>query len=203
MNTTCRAGGLVPPVAHEVQECYAFQTTMESIDVERCIEGDEGAWNSFVTRFMPVVCSAVRKTIGGCAPDHDHSFIEDAVQEVFVHIIENDFRALRSYDPCRASLVTWLTVVARNVAIDHVRRSVRHAEQQLIDVPEPSSTPASAAELPAGLLSARQRLVLHLLYDMDMDVAEVAVLLRVDQQTVRSTKHKAIVRLREQHARRV
>jgi RNA polymerase sigma-70 factor (ECF subfamily) len=35
-----------------------------------------------------------------------------------------------------------------------------------------------------------------MLYDRDMDVAEVAVALGIDPQTVRSAHHKAMVKLR-------
>ena len=51
--------------------------------------------------------------------------------------------------------------------------------------------------IPPGLLTERQALVLKLLYDREMDVAEAAALLKVDAQTVRSTHHKAMLRLRE------
>jgi RNA polymerase sigma-70 factor (ECF subfamily) len=40
-------------------------------------------------------------------------------------------------------------------------------------------------------------MVLSLLYDRDMDPAEVAQHLGVDVQTIRSTHHKALTRLRQ------
>ena len=39
-------------------------------------------------------------------------------------------------------------------------------------------------------------LVLRCLYDEERDVAEVARMLNIDAQTVRSTHHKALLRLR-------
>ena len=53
------------------------------------------------------------------------------------------------------------------------------------------------ADLPWHLLTARQRLVLRMLFDQRMTVCRAAALLGVDEQTVRSTKHKALSRLRE------
>ena len=50
--------------------------------------------------------------------------------------------------------------------------------------------------IPDGLLSPRQSLVLQLLYEKEMEVAEIAAMLAVDAQTVRSTHHKALVKLR-------
>ena len=56
--------------------------------------------------------------------------------------------------------------------------------------------PASALSVPMHVLTARQRLVLRLLFDESRTVAEAARFLDVDEQTVRSTKHKALSRLR-------
>ncbi len=51
-------------------------------------------------------------------------------------------------------------------------------------------------KIPDGLLTARQILILKYLYDEERDVMEVARLLSVDAQTIRSTHHKALQRLR-------
>ena len=52
-------------------------------------------------------------------------------------------------------------------------------------------------KIPPGLLTERQTLILKYLYDEERDVAEIAQLLKIDAQTVRSTHHKALLRLRE------
>ena len=51
-------------------------------------------------------------------------------------------------------------------------------------------------KIPPELLSPRQALVLEMLYQREMEVAEVAKTLSVDPQTVRSTHHKALTKLR-------
>ena len=70
----------------------------------------------------------------------------------------------------------------------------------LDDVPEASlgveDRHVEKIKIPQGLLTDRQALVLKCLYEEERDVAEVARLLRIDAQTVRSTHHKALVRLR-------
>jgi RNA polymerase sigma factor (sigma-70 family) len=81
----------------------------------------------------------------------------------------------------------------------------RHVPVTPIDaVPESAlateSAPRERITLPDGLLSPRQKLVLNMLYDRDMDVAEVAEALGVDPQTVRSTHHKAMLKLRTHFA---
>ena len=56
--------------------------------------------------------------------------------------------------------------------------------------------PAERLKLPEALLSPRQREILTMLYDREMEVAEVAKTLGIDPQTVRSAHHKAMVKLR-------
>ena len=56
--------------------------------------------------------------------------------------------------------------------------------------------PVQRLKLPEALLSPRQREILAMLYDRDMDVAEIARALGIDPQTVRSGHHKAMVKLR-------
>jgi len=126
--------------------------------------------------------------------------VEDLTQEVFVRLCKDDFRLLRSYDPARASLSTWLTIVARSTARDGLRR--RRTETVPLDiVPEAQLAidpvePVQKLKLPEALLSPRQREILAMLYDRDMDVAEIARALGIDPQTVRSAHHKAMVKLR-------
>jgi RNA polymerase sigma-70 factor (ECF subfamily) len=69
------------------------------------------------------------------------------------------------------------------------------------DAPEaalavPPVEPVEKLAYPADLLSPRQSEILTMIYDRDMDVAEIATTLRIDAQTVRSMHHKAMLKLR-------
>jgi RNA polymerase sigma-70 factor (ECF subfamily) len=140
----------------------------------------------------------VARTLGSRPPAPLQQDAEDVAQDVFVRLLRDDCRLLRTYDPARASLVTWLTIVARSAALDHLRkRRPEAADIERIDPAAPAPAEAAAVEFPPHLLSERQRLVLHLSFDRQMPVEEIARLLAVDAQTVRSTRHKAIQRLRE------
>jgi RNA polymerase sigma factor (sigma-70 family) len=162
--------------------------------LDSLIRGEKGAWEAFVRRYAGLVVAAVR----GVA--RESSEIEDLTQEVFLRLCRNDFRLLRSYDPARAGLSTWLAVVARSSAVDHARRR-RQATTPIDDVPETSlaveDRHVEKLKIPEGLLTERQTLILKYLYDEERDVAEIAQLLKIDAQTVRSTHHKALLRLRE------
>ena len=56
--------------------------------------------------------------------------------------------------------------------------------------------PVEKLKLPEALLSPRQREILAMLYDREMEVAEIARALGIDPQTVRSAHHKAMLKLR-------
>lgn len=161
---------------------------------EPLLRGEKAAWDAFVRRYGGLVVAAVR---GVAMAQAD---IEDLTQEVFVRLCKDDFRLLRSYDPERASLSTWITIVARSTARDGLRR--RRAEAVPLEaVPEAQLAvdpvePVEKLKLPEALLSPRQREILAMLYDREMDVAEIAQALRIDPQTVRSAHHKAMVKLR-------
>jgi RNA polymerase sigma-70 factor (ECF subfamily) len=158
------------------------------------LRGEKAAWDAFVRRYGGLVVAAVRG-VAMAQPE-----VEDLTQEVFVRLCKDDFRLLRTYDPERASLSTWITIVARSTARDGLRR--RRAETVPLDaVPEAQLAiepvlPVEKLKLPEALLSPRQREILAMLYDREMDVAEIARTLGIDPQTVRSAHHKAMVKLR-------
>ena len=161
---------------------------------EALFRGDGTAWEGFVRRYGGLVVAAVR---GVAAVPGD---VEDLTQEVFLRLCKDDFRLLRSYDPARAGLSTWLTIVARSTARDALRRR-RPEGVPLEAVPEAQLAvapvePVRKLKLPEALLSPRQREILAMLYDREMDVAEIARALGIDPQTVRSAHHKAMVKLR-------
>ncbi|MFQ5776251.1 MAG: RNA polymerase sigma factor [Kiloniellaceae bacterium] len=170
--------------------------TAEFGELDRLVAGHKAAWDRFVARYAPVIYAAVQRRLG---PAGRAGEVEDVVQDVFVRLCAKDFRLLRSYDSGRARVTTWLTVVATSTAIDHLRRQ-RASTQPLDSVPEArlAQHPKDPVrvDIPPGLLSPRQALILEMLYRREMEVAEVAAVLGVEPQTVRSMHHKALTRLR-------
>ena len=163
-------------------------------ELDALARGDKEAWEAFVRRYAGLVAAAVRGVAREAAE------VEDLAQEVFVRLCKDDFRLLRSYDPTRAGLSTWITIVARSTARDAMRRH-RPVLMTIDAVPEARLAvdpiePAERLKLPEALLSPRQREILTMLYDREMEVAEIANTLGIDPQTVRSAHHKAMVKLR-------
>ncbi|MGA7265844.1 MAG: sigma-70 family RNA polymerase sigma factor [Stellaceae bacterium] len=163
-------------------------------DLDGLLRGDKGAWETFVRRYAGLVVAAVR----GVA--REATEVEDLTQDVFLRLCKEDFRLLRSYDASRAGLSTWITIVARSTARDAMRRH-RPVSVPIETVPEGHLSvdpvePVRKLKLPEALLSPRQREILTMLYDREMEVSEVAFALGIDPQTVRSAHHKAMIKLR-------
>lgn len=73
--------------------------------------GDEQASVAFVRRFQDAVYGLALSVT------REPALAEDVTQEVFVKA----WRVAGSYDPRRASVLTWLLTITRNAAIDAVR----------------------------------------------------------------------------------
>lgn len=172
--------------------------------IERLVRGDKPAWDRFVAGTAAVIYAAVQRRMGPAGRGDE---TDDVAQEVYLKLCRNDFKLLRGFDPRKAKLTTFLTVIANTTAIDALRRGRPtgvHADS-LDEVPEARLAvdpvePVRRIKIPEGLLSARQAAVLRLLYDEEKEVAEVAGLLGVEAQTVRSMHHKALTKLRRHFA---
>lgn len=167
------------------------------IDLKALVSGDKRSWDTFCARYAPTINAAVRRAFGTGRPSQDD--LLDAGQEVFLKLCRDDYKLLREFDPKRAKLTTWIGIIAYSTAVDWLRR--RRPTANIDDVPESAlavaPTEREQLQIPDGLLTERQTLVLKLIYDREMDVPEIAKLLNVEAQTVRSTHHKALIRLRE------
>lgn len=81
--------------------------------VQRCLDGDSGAWTELVkTHHRRVYAMCYRFT--GSASD-----AEDLTQDVFLKV----YGHLTGFDTARGSFQTWLTAMTRNLLVDHFRRS--------------------------------------------------------------------------------
>lgn len=174
-----------------------FSVTDQAEELERLVAGDKQAWDRFVQRHARVIYAAVQKRL---VPAGRAAEADDVAQDVFVRLCSRDFKLLRNYDPARAKLTTWLTVITTSVTIDHLRRQsapttdLDQTPERFLAV-EPKLP--ERVKIPAELLSPRQALVLELLYRRELEVSEAAEVMGVNPQTVRSMHHKALVKLRE------
>ena len=114
--------------------------------IDRCLEGDEAAWEQVVARFKRKVFHIAYKFTGR------HDAAEDLTQEVFLKV----FKSLDKFHR-DADFSTWLSSVARNYCIDHYRASKREKEVVVEDLLAFDLAPASVGSNPHRALEDRDR----------------------------------------------
>ena len=128
---------------------------------------------------------------------------EDLAQEAFVRL----WRALPLYDG-RASFSTWLYVIARNACLNEVRRRGLRPTTALDEDAEPAAGTAMAPPVDERLdcetlveaLPEPQRRIVRLFYLEERSYEQVAAMLDMPINTVRSHLHRARKRLAAQMA---
>ena len=162
--------------------------------VERCLAGDEGAWEDLVKTHTRRVYAICYRFIG------KDSEAQDLTQEVFLRL----FRTLKSFRAGEGSFTVWLTRMTRNLLIDNYRRTRQERitdsiEEQLPMLEERAAGAGGRADgMLAGreaselLQSALQRLSPELretviLRDLEeLEYKEIAETLGVPEGTVKS-----------------
>src|SRR6187455_2286406 len=136
--------------------------------IQRCLQGDQHAWDLIVKQHWRKVFNVAYKFVGR----HDEA--EDLTQDIFLKI----FKSLDTFDR-RANFQTWLVSVSRNLCIDHYR-SVRK-ERETIDRGVDASELSPAAPEPGPYAALEQRDRVSLLREAMAALPETlrtAVLLR-------------------------
>ena len=171
--------------------------------IQRCLQGDQHAWDLIVRQYWRKVFNVAYKFVG----KHDEA--EDLAQDIFLKI----FKSLDSFDR-RANFQTWLISVSRNLCIDHYR-SVRK-ERETIDrgVDASALSPQSSDAGPIAALEQRDRVLLLrqalaalpetlrtavLLRDIqELSYQEIADKLRLPEGTVKSRINRGRTELARQ-----
>jgi len=128
-----------------------------------------------------------------------------AAEDVTAQAFERAYKRRSRFDARRGSPRAWLFGIARNAALDELRRRKRAASAEL---PGPSSEPApdEAAELAAqrdavraalGTLPARDRELIALKYHAELSNAEIAAVLGVSVSNAGTLLNRAMNKLRE------
>ena len=109
--------------------------------------GDESAMAELYDRYSSIVYAVAMRVLG------DTAAAEDVLQEVFMQLWRNP----TAFDASRGSLAPWLAVIARNRAVDVLRK--RRPQDDIEDVTL-SIEPDLAAEADRSRVAAKVRTVL-------------------------------------------
>jgi RNA polymerase sigma-70 factor, ECF subfamily len=154
--------------------------------------GDLGAFETLVRRYQGDIWRLCFQLV------HDEHLADDITQDTFVRA----FRFMRRYR-AESKFSTWLFSIARNCAMDEMRRSARRsrlARRVESEAPPRARTDQTSIEvrdvlanLPLGL---REPIVMIDMFGMSY--REVAAVLRVPEGTVKSRVHRGRQQLARQ-----
>ncbi|HWI22805.1 MAG TPA: sigma-70 family RNA polymerase sigma factor [Baekduia sp.] len=132
----------------------------------------------------------------------DRASAEDVTAQAF----ERAYRRRRSFDARRGNERAWLFGIARNAALDELRRRKRRATL-VLDPEDPAAlaafeedeTSARWLTVTAALatLDARERELIALKFHAGLSNAEIAAVTKTSETNAGTRLHRAITRLRE------
>ena len=188
--------------------------TSDSLDadaqlVERCLSGQDAAWEDLVKQHTRRVYSICYRFT------NSDSEAQDLTQDVFMRVFKN----LKSFRAGEGLFVVWLTRLTRNLLIDHYRRTrldraTESLEEHVATVEENTAMMARTDGMLAGreaselLQAALQRLSPELretviLRDLEeLEYREIAQVLNVPEGTVKSRLNRGraeLARLLRRH----
>ena len=166
-----------------------FETSL----IERCLSGEQGAWEDLVKMYTKRVYGICYRFTGRDGE------AQDLTQDVFLRV----FKTLGSFRAGEGSFVVWLTRLTRNLLVDHYRRSKHDRVTDALEdkiatleerTAQSSRTDGMLAGREAGelLQAALQKLSPELreaviLRDLqEMEYREIAQVLEIPEGTVKS-----------------
>lgn len=119
----------------------------ETILIEQCLTGEQGAWEELVKSYTKRVYSICYRFT------NRENEAQDLTQEVFLRV----FKTLGSFRAGEGSFTVWLTRLTRNLLVDHYRRTkndrVTDAIEDKLAILEESTQQHSRTD---GLLAGRE-----------------------------------------------
>lgn len=169
--------------------------------LERYIAGDDAAFGLLVERYEGKLFAFIARMTG------DNHLAEDIFQQVFIKVAKN----AAAFDG-RASFSTWLYRIARNAALDELRRRSRRPEEpagtarEFGSVRDPDAVSpldkltrdelAERMRAALGQIPENQREAFLLKEEGDLDFGEIGAILGCGRETAKSRFRLAVGKLR-------
>ena len=170
--------------------------------IRRVASADQGALGELYDATSPTVFGLVRRIVG------DYSVAEEVTLDVYTQV----WRLASAYLEDKGSPLTWLLMLARSRAIDHLRSRARRVKAQELpievafDHSDPSPDPETAA-----ISGSRRKIVRDILADLEpeqiamlqlaffegLSHGEIAARTGIPLGTVKTRIRTAMMRMRE------
>ena len=190
--------------------------------IERVLVSDKQSYDGFVRKYTKLIYNSIYRTLElkgyKIAPD----LVGDLHQEVFLSLIDNNFRKLRTFEWKRnCSLATWLGVVTRNLVLNFIRTDTKYKsitksiDEEIDEEKESSLKDIIKDESPSikekmdkestvnllkrhlGKLNITERTILEMFYVQDLPLEEIARGFGKSEDAVFMQKKRLIAQLQE------
>lgn len=166
-------------IAHSGQAAGMRGTDAAFLDldvslVERCLTGQDAAWEELVKLHTRRVYAICYRFTGS------DSEAQDLSQDVFLRVFKN----LKSFRSGEGSFVVWLTRLTRNLLIDHYRRTkLDRATDSIEDQMMVLEEKTAALAHPEGMLAGREasELLQHALGKLSPELRETVILRDIEE----------------------
>jgi RNA polymerase sigma-70 factor (ECF subfamily) len=183
-------------------------TSVDRDLLRRCLNKEAGSWNDFVDRFLSLVYHVIGYTAHLRSVRVSPEDKEDIAAEVLLKIVEKDFLVLREFRG-HASLATYLTVIARRIAIrelarrQKVKESIARGDVRFTE-PEVDGDSAAAKSIERleevekllRRLKGREREIVRLYYMEGRTYEEISIATDVPVNTIGAVLSRARKKLR-------
>ncbi|MCE9632349.1 MAG: RNA polymerase sigma factor [Planctomycetia bacterium] len=150
--------------------------------LDACLAGDDGAWEAFVGRFAGLFAFVASRTAHQRGLSLSATDRDDIMADILLECLRSDAAVMRSFAG-RASLATYLTVIARRVTVRALLRNVtRTASPSALSV-DSAPGPDEAARI------ADREHVESLLAGLDGDEARLVRLHHLEQRSYGEISH--------------
>jgi len=176
--------------------------------LRRCLSREPGAWREFVDRFLGLIYRVVEHTAYCRSMNLSREDMEDICAQIMLEIVKDDYALLRRFAG-RASLATYLTVVARRICVHelvrramaaemghtsaHAELAAHSAEQQ----PQKQVEEADEIEQLIKQLNPKEAAIVRLYYLEGKNYAEISRELGIAMNSIGPTLHRARRKLKE------
>lgn len=184
-------------------------TALDRTILQRCLNHEVGAWNDFVDRFLGLIYHVIHYTAHLRSTPISPENVEDLAQEILLQIVANDYAVLRQFRG-KSSLATYLTVIARRVAVTELQKLAPSPKSISPEFRKSSQQVLESRGVQAGIenleqvqqllkrLPARERSVVRLFYIEGRTYEEISAALNIPVNSIGPVLSRAKKRLRQE-----
>lgn len=177
---------------------YIGADRQEQVLVSQLQQNDCGAFKKLYKMYASNLLGVITLIV------KQHETAEDLLQETFLKISRN----IASYDGNKSRLFTWMLNIARNTAIDHIRKKSTKQENQNVDLEDSMTqlntsffysiyTDGIGVKKMTSLLPLKQQLIIDLIYYKGYSHTEASEKLNMPLGSLKTTLRAAIMLLRK------